>query len=755
MSLTIEQQKYIEYDKKEDTKLIACAGSGKTFCLITKINKQIKNKIYQSDEILVLTFSRFTKDDFLRKIDSYKATYINKKGVSTIDSFAKKLIDKTNEIDISLLSYRLMKYLENHDAETLKKNSLLSTIKAIYVDESQDLNKIQFSIFALLKKKLKIIINLVGDPNQNIYQFRKSSDKYLMDFKATTFYLTNNFRSHQSIIDFSKHLRPYAKDSEIICKKGKNDCLPTIIFHKNDTDLEHKLLDIIDAARKMKIELSDIAILSPTRGRMKGAGKSHGLCFISNILYDAGIKFKQFYEESTDEFGGQVKYKPKEGYINLLTYMGSKGLEWKYVILIDANNCLINKLVFNKEKHSHDQYLLYVACSRAIENMVIFSKIDTDECEYVHKINKWFSLVPKKLYVSEYDEINFEKIGNYSLERTEKSLYKLIDGLSDKQLDALATIINYGNGIYKSDNKPVKEITKIYESNYSDIEKYTNMFFSKYIETIFNTYYRMTHGLPKKRYIDIENIINNKSIITNVTNQLYDWYYSNRNELSWDKYDMIKDTLDKNIMETINKKFNRSIEFKNHTIVSDKYFNSSIMVNNNIIKANYKKYLECDNIKTIRKYLFNVLTVVYSINTQHYFHVKSNGKKFKNDLKKFEKIFEKIYTYTKNCDLNFEQFNVHIEKFGLRAEIDHMEINKKKVNLWKIKATSEITLKHVLQLLITNLMQFTYEHKKNTINLNFINLLKGEIVKFKFILSQKKISDIIKFFVKEDKCDDK
>ena len=96
----------------------------------------------------------------------------------------------------------------------------------------------------------------------------------------------------------------------------------------------------------MKIEESDIAILSPTRGRMRGYGKSHGLCFISNVLYSAGFKFKQFYEESTDEISGQVKYKPRKGYINLLTYMGSKGLEWKYVILIDANNLLLNIYTF-------------------------------------------------------------------------------------------------------------------------------------------------------------------------------------------------------------------------------------------------------------------------------------------------------------------------------------------------------------------------------------------------------------------------
>ena len=105
-----------------------------------------------------------------------------------------------------------------------------------------------------MKEKLNIIINLVGDPNQNIYQFRSSSDKYLMEFEAKTFYLTCNFRSYKSIINFSKYLRPYAKDSDIVCTKGKNNCKPQIAFHKDDTELEDSNLQIV-------ISLSDLFVV--------------------------------------------------------------------------------------------------------------------------------------------------------------------------------------------------------------------------------------------------------------------------------------------------------------------------------------------------------------------------------------------------------------------------------------------------------------------------------------------------------------
>jgi len=139
------------------------------------------------------------------------------------------------------------------------------------------------------------------------------------------------------------------------------------------------------------------------------------------------------------------------------------------------------------------------------------------------------------------------------------------------------------------------------------------------------------------------------------------------------------------------------------------------------------------------------------VNTQHYFHVKSNGKKFKTNLKKFDKIYDNLYKYAKNSKLNFTEFNIHIEKSNIKTEIDCIETHKKKNNLWKIKATSEITLKHVLHLLVSNILYFDLKNKKNTIILNFINLLKGEMIKLKFNLSLNKINDVLKFFVKDDK----
>ncbi len=65
---TDEQLEYINYNGPEDTKLLACAGSGKTRCIIARMDRLIKDDIYDIQNILMLTFSRFTKDDFTKKL---------------------------------------------------------------------------------------------------------------------------------------------------------------------------------------------------------------------------------------------------------------------------------------------------------------------------------------------------------------------------------------------------------------------------------------------------------------------------------------------------------------------------------------------------------------------------------------------------------------------------------------------------------------------------------------------------------------
>lgn len=737
---TQEQLNYIKYEKIKDTKLIATAGSGKTRCIVNRMSYLIMMKMLDPDEILMLTFSRFTRDDFINKIRKLGITNVPEKQIKTIDSFAKTLIDENNEIDVSLLSYKFMKYLETATEEEIKANTKLNLVKCVFVDEAQDLNEIQYKILMLLKEKNATVINLIGDPNQNIYQFRNSSDKFLTNFNAETFCLTKNFRSHNPIIEFSKHLRP-VKDLDVQGQLGQSECLPNFIFHENDSDLEKYLVILIKEAVKQNIDASEIAILSPTRGRMMGQGRSHGLCFISNLLYKNKIKFKQFYEEAIDDQQTGIRYCPEKGHVNLLTYMGSKGLEWKFVILVDADVCLINKRQFSDSKHKNDQYLLYVACSRAVTNMVIFSKYKCHEGNFTFQLNPWFKLIPKNCYSMDQRLEKFFKypgINPKDMVDNEKRTTKLLDKLGEELLDELATICKYG--------KIDKIIEKIYDKDYS-VTISSNLFLGKYVENLFRVYYCMAANKPKPVYMDIQNIIN-KSIITNVPIMVSEWFYRNRDHITWEKYDEQKgenscDPLDKVITDCVDKLFNRDQPLQSHTIVNDGYFKSFILTLRDKIEENYNKYKETTNTQKVKKYLFDIMILLYSLETQHYFHALSKGKKFKEILIVCDEMFDSIKKYAYETTMKFESNNVAIEKDGLIGEVDLIDDNG---NIWEVKCTSDISLKHVLQVLMYNLLRNDYNKETNIININFINFLKGEKIVFPISLTQKDINRIKEIF---------
>lgn len=747
---TDEQKKYIYYKGNKNTKLLACAGSGKTRCIIARMERLIKKKVYLPENIMMLTFTRFTKDDFINKIKSYGAKYIDEDCIRTIDSFSKSLIDPDNKIDVTLLSLRFMKFLENESLESLKTNVKLRSIKTIFVDESQDLNEIQYKIFLLMNEKLGTIINLIGDPNQNIYQFRGSSDKYLTEFPAKVFKLTKNFRSYKSIIDFSQKLQTY-NNIEVQCQRGANDYKPMILFYNNEKSLEDRIIGLLKSAIESNIDLSEFAILSPTRGRMRSYGKSHGLCLISNILHQNKIKFKQFYEESSEEVsGGQIKYQPEKDHINILTYMGSKGLEWNYVIVLDADLCLINKRFLDHEKHLQDRYLLYVACSRAIEHMFIISRYNGSYNNIKFKLNPWISEIPEDKYEIEdafEGLLEFPKIENVNMGNSENKITKILSRMTEYKLDDIAKLSNY-------ENKKIDIYKKIYKNDYSHIKTGNSMFLGKFIERLFHVFCDIKYKRFRKEISEIKNIIDNTNtieiVIGNIPSSVFTWYNNhkfNKNcNYSWDNFDN-DINIDTYIKNFINKRFDRNKDFFCHTLIQDEHFRNLILTCKSWIKNIYDKYIECTNYEKSIKLVFYITVILHSFDTQHYFHIQNKGSKFKNILSEYKGLFSELQNYVLNMKYDFIDSNKIISKYGLVGEYDLID---SKNRIWEIKCVGEISLCNFIQVLTYNLIVKDLDNElrdKTKYTIRFMNLLKGEVIHYTIKLTREATKNIIDMLI--------
>lgn len=129
--------------------------------------------------------------------------------VSLVFTKLQEELLKINRMDFDDILYYYDKLL-TLDPEYLQEQREL--FKYVLIDESQDMNQIQYEIIHKLCKKSKSLF-LVGDQDQCIYAFRGSNleiiNRFLLDFSAKTIILEENYRSTKNILESANKLIKY------------------------------------------------------------------------------------------------------------------------------------------------------------------------------------------------------------------------------------------------------------------------------------------------------------------------------------------------------------------------------------------------------------------------------------------------------------------------------------------------------------------------------------------------------------------
>jgi hypothetical protein len=313
---------------------------------------------------------------------------------------------------------------------------------------------------------------------------------------------------------------------------------------------------------------------------------------------------------------------------------------------------------------------------------------------------------------------------------------RILDSIPIQILNDLAKLIDYDNII--------KHTEKIYDYNFTKIEYVSPIFLGKYTESYFVNCIKLKNKEELKDYTDIKNIVNNKNIIECYNQQTYEWIMKNKDNMTWDKFDTLKDVLPSIILNEITliktKNKHNLLEFNQYSyVIHHGYYLNFVHSNIYNIRKNYTKYKECTDPNKLKKIQFYCEVFQHSINTQHYYHINDKGYKFKTLLSLYNDMFDQINNFTENMEHNFVSFNQYVENYNLIGEIDMIDENDE---LWEIKVAQDINLKYILQLLMYNIMK----EKKIEYKLNFINFLKGEIVKINLILDVEKINKFIEIF---------
>jgi hypothetical protein len=730
---TDEQASYIINPHITDTILLACAGSGKTTSIKDRIKFLYQNKMFDREEIYYITFSRNTKDDVVKKImntgDDHEK-YFFVKNILTIDSLAKKILYKTNSSlktnSVEILSVSLRDYLSRLEgnSDEIAKFKQYFPISCLFVDEAQDLTKVQYDILLCIKKYLKTCINLVGDPNQNIYQFRCSSSKYLLNHVGLEFNFSTNFRSTRQIIEFCDCIKPI-KLFETKALVGSEGEKPMLISDSFDNVLNF----IVKFIRSYPADLSNIAIVSPIRGSDKNNKK--GISVIYNKLLLENIMVCQRYNESSDKAGSIIstKINSYDNCVNLLTYHGTKGLEFDVVFVMDFYQSLFNNnTTFTDDENN--RYLMYVATSRAKTKLFV--------CTYTNNDLGYFNNVVQQIDSNKYTVYNNDSNIRISQRKHKENKIRTV-GITD-----LITNNMHDTDIYEI-NKILK-IKKTKEKIYKDHQKVINRADDQALFGIFcENYFCMTYNLLNKKKLKQYKIIENICCdsILYVPDSEYKILTKVSQCKSWSDYYLIKKFLSSYEINIIENYYDRRNDFDTITFVST-FFKNIIEDNKCDIIVAYSNYIG----QTDAKYnesaindLYYIILVMYCIKNNHIIHLYNNGQSKKNVIDNGKLLFVAIYNYLySNIGVNNYEFSVAVSycKLSIIGEIDILEKqsynvngseNKSESTIIDIKCSSDIKILYYLQLFLYGLC-LNYQNNREKIydnNYKIINLLTGNI----------------------------
>lgn len=151
------------------------------------------------------------------------------------------------------------------------KATLAERYQYILLDEFQDTNPSQFKIIKELTDYEKPMVMAVGDDDQAIYEFQGALSTNLVDFQnyynANVIPLTENYRSTQEILDFSRQIINQAPDrfadKELMAHKPNPKESQIYRYEFLSSDMEYgfvadKISELVDSG----VRQSEIAVIS-------------------------------------------------------------------------------------------------------------------------------------------------------------------------------------------------------------------------------------------------------------------------------------------------------------------------------------------------------------------------------------------------------------------------------------------------------------------------------------------------------------
>lgn len=350
--LDIDQKKFVDEELDYHITLVyAGPGSGKTTSLLHKAHRLLLSD--PESLICIITFNVKNEDTLKTRAKNLFKSKNNLK-INTFHKLASHIIDY-NPL------FGNKSYSQIIKEATKKVEQSENMFDYLFIDESHDIqDELLYFSNELIKKSRHVV--LIGDPKQEIQESTYFSNQ-LKRLDVNKFYLTANHRSCAEIIDFLNNFsEKFFSDihSEQTIPNVKNGKIKTIKSSYSD---QYKYL----AQELMETEHDDILIVAPVSIEKYG---------IQNIIESTNAVLSQ--NNSSKKISiiyGDKHLKKNSRFINACSSRKCKGSEKRKVIVLGIDKDYLN---YGGNSDFLTKKLIYVACSRAMEELVIIYSYENE-----------------------------------------------------------------------------------------------------------------------------------------------------------------------------------------------------------------------------------------------------------------------------------------------------------------------------------------------------------------------------------------
>lgn len=202
--LSAAQLNIIRDNRSRIIVVAAGPGSGKTRLLVHKLASLLLMEDVKHEQLLMLTFSRAAATEFKQRLYALIGNAASFVEIKTFHSYCFDLLGRIGSIDKAegIVSQAVGKiHAGEVDISRITKTVLV-------IDEAQDMDEDEYNLVkALMSVNEDMRVIAVGDDDQNIYAFRGSDSKYMVDLVraegAVKYELVENFRSAHDLVGFS------------------------------------------------------------------------------------------------------------------------------------------------------------------------------------------------------------------------------------------------------------------------------------------------------------------------------------------------------------------------------------------------------------------------------------------------------------------------------------------------------------------------------------------------------------------------